>query len=332
MKTEPRRKTVSFLNLKSYRFPILCIVFFVGLTTALAQETRRQDTAEDELDLKALLAAIKHHDALLKSGEGEIVYTLGVPPFDTDTHSDPDTTIITGTIAFNAKNTRFDAEETLFHSQGKTTILTPSGRWEIVPHKNRKPNYSFNTEEQPQLINPFHDVDPRRWLTLRSKDLATHLESKNFQIIGREGFKNSLCYVLEAKDGDSTEKIWIAPDQGFRYLKHESQFPRPVDALDSEVPMEALTVSRTTISYQQHGEVWFPKVVFDEYAWVDFKPQDPVISGQQLEIKNFKINHDIPPETFTVDIPDDAMIKVNREKQKLSKAEFLKRYGQQTDN
>ncbi|MXV73792.1 hypothetical protein F4Z99_05895 [Candidatus Poribacteria bacterium] len=319
------------LDMKTNRFLLSCLVLFACLTTILAQETP-QDASKTDLDFNALLAAIKHHDALLKSGEGEIVYTLGVPPFDTDTHSDPDTTIITGTIAFNAKNTRFDAEETLFHSQGKTTILTPSGRWEIVPHKNRKPNYSFNTEEQPQLINPFHDVDPRRWLTLRSKDLATYLRTKNFQITGREGFKGMLCYVLEAKDGDSTEKIWIAPDQGFRYLKHESQFPRPVDALDSEVPMEALTVSRTTISYQQHGEVWFPKVVFDEYAWVDFKPQDPVISGQKLEIKNFKVNHDIPPETFTVDIPDDAMIKVNREKQKLSKAEFLKRYGQQTDN
>ena len=77
---------MSLLNLKSYRFPILCIVFFVGLTTALAQETLWQDTAEDELDLKTLLAAIKQHDALLKSGEGEVVYTLGVPPFvDTDT-------------------------------------------------------------------------------------------------------------------------------------------------------------------------------------------------------------------------------------------------------
>ena len=315
------------LNIKTNRFLLSCLVLFACLT-ALAQETP-QDAAKTDLDFNALLAAIKQHDALLKSGEGEIVYTLGGLPFNTDIDANPDTTIITGTIAFNAENTRFDAEETPFHSQGKTTILTPSGRWEIVPHKHRKPNYSFNTEEQPRLINPFHDVDPRRWLTLRSKDLVTYLRRKNFQITGREGFKNSLCYVLEAKDGDRTEKIWIAPDQGFRYLKHESQFPRPVDALDSEVPMEALWIDRTIISYQQHAEIWFPKVVFDESAWLDFKPKDPIISGQQLKIKNFKINHDIPPETFIVDIPDGAMITVNQEKQKLSKAEFLERYGQQ---
>ena len=262
---------MSLLNLKSYRFPILCIVFFVGLITALAQETLLQDTAEDKLDLKVLLAAIKQHDALLKSGEGEVVYTLGVPPF-----VDSDTTIITGTIAFNAENTRFDSEDTPFHSQGKTTLLTPNGSWEIIPHKKRKPDYAFSTEE-PKLINPLHDVDPRRWLTLRNKDLATYLESKNFQIVGCEGFNGVLCYVLAEKDVDRPEKIWIAPDRGFRYLKHESQHLTPVDALDSDVPMEAPTVSRTTISYQQYGAIWFPKAVFHEYAWVNFIV-NPVIS------------------------------------------------------
>ena len=318
---------MSLLNLKSYRFPILCIVFFVGLTTALAQETLSQGTAEDELDLKTLLAAIKNHDALLKSGEGEVVYTLGVPPF-----VDSDTKIITGTIAFSKEKTRFHGEKDPFHLHGKTTLLIPTGMWEITRNRKGESRYYFTPEHhfsrELKLIRPFHDVDPRRWITLRSKNLATYLESENFQITGREGFKNSLCYVLEAKDGNRTKKIWIAPDKGFRYLKHESQFPRPVDALDSEVPMEALWIVRTIISYQQHGEIWFPKTVFSESTWLDFKPKDPIISGQRLEIKNFKINHDIPPETFTVDIPDDAMITVNPEKQELSKAEFLKRYGQ----
>ena len=320
---------MSFLNLKSYCFPIVCIVFFVGLTTAFAQEPLLQDTAEDELDLKTLLAAIKQHDALLKSGEGEVVYTLGVPPF-----VDPDTTIIAGTIAFNKENTRFHTEKDFFNFQEETTLLIPAGMWEITRNRKGESRYHFTPERyfsrELKLIRPFHDVDPRRWITLRRKNLATYLESENFQIIGREGFKNSLCYVLEAKDADSPEKIWIAPDQGFRYLKHEIQSSSPVDALDSDVPMEALTVMRTTISYQQYGEVWFPKAVFNEYSWLDFKPEDPIISGQQLEVKNFKINHDLPPATFTVDLPDDinATIKVEGIEQELSKQEFLKRYGQ----
>ncbi len=319
---------MSFLNLKSYRFPIFCVAFFVCLTTALAQETVSQDAAEDALDLKALLAAIRQHDALLKSGEGEVVYTLGVPPF-----VDPDTEIITGTIAFNKEKTRFHTEKGPFHFQEQTTLLIPTGMWEITRNRKGESRYYFKPERyfsrERKLINPFHDVDPRRWITLRHKNLATYLESKNFQITGREGFKNSLCYVLEAKDGDRSEKIWIAPDQGFRYLKHETQSSRPVDALDSDVPMEAPTIIRTTISYQQYGKIWFPKTVFNKYAWLNFKPEDPVISGQRLEVKNFKINHDIPLDTFAVDIPDDinARIKVEGIDQELSKQEFLKRFG-----
>ena len=314
---------MSFLDMQPNRFLLSCFVFLTCFTTAFAQERPSQDTAEETLDFETLLAAIKHHHALLKSGEGEVVYTLGVPPF-----VDTDTRIVTGTIIFNREKTRFDSEETPFHPQGKTTILTPIGSWEIIPHKHRNSDYLFSTEE-PRLINPYHDVDPRRWLTLRSKDLATYLRRKNFQIIGREGFKNILCYVLEAKSGDRTEKIWIAPERGFQHLKRESQFPRPVDALDSDMPMEALTIIRTIVSYQQFGEIWFPESVFSEYAWLDFKPADPIISGQRLEIKNFKINHDIPPETFTVDLPNDAMIKVDGISKALTKQEFLKRYGQQ---
>lgn len=313
---------MSLSNMKPNRFLLSCLVSLGCLTTALAQETPPQDTTEDALDLKALFAAIKHHDALLKSGEGEVVYTLGVPPFDTiDTH------VVTGNIAFDLENTRFDSPRT-------TTLLIPIGMWEF--DNNRKFNYHFKPEtyfsRELKLIIPYHDVDPRRWLTLRRKDLATYLKEKNFQITGREVFNDILCYVLEVKQGDRSEKIWIAPERGFRYLKYEYQIPRPVDALDSDIPMEALTIIRTMIAYQQHGEIWFPKTIINEHAWLDFKVEDPIISGQTLEIKNFKVNHDLPPETFTVDIPDDAMIKVEGIEQELSKQEFLKRYGQQTDN
>ena len=313
MKTKFRRNTVSFLNTKPYHSLFSCFIFLAFLTTAFAQETPPQDVAEDDLDLKALFAAIKHHNALLKSGEGEVVYTLGVPPFDTI-----DTDVVTGNIAFDSENARFD-------SRSITTILTPTTMWQI--DKNR---FHLNYHSTKPRLLP--KVDPRHWLTLSHKDLATYLRVNNFYITGREVFNDTLCYVLEAKQGDSSKKIWIAPERGFRYLKHESQQPTPVDALDSDIPMEALTIFRTTISYQQFGEIWFPKTVHTEYSWLDFKATEPIISRQTLEIKNFKVNHNIPPETFTVDIPDDAVIKVEGIEQELSKQEFLKRYGQQTDN
>ena len=284
------------------------------LALALAQETPSQEAAEDALNFKELVAAIKHHDALLKSGEGEVVYTDEQPPVEADTR------IVTGRIAFDSKHTRFD------HSHGEITILTPTEMWQIHPHRRRHPKYYFS----PGPRSLIHDgVDPRRWLI---KDLAIHLESENFQITGREVFNDILCYVLEAKQGDTSRKIWIAPEQGFRYLKREVQFPRPVDALDSDIPMEALTITRTTISYQQFGETWFPKSVFSEYAWLDFKATYPIISRERLELKNFKVNHNLPPDTFTVDIPDDEMIRVTGINKPLTKQEFLKQYKQQTDN
>ena len=311
---------MSLLNMKPNRFLLSCFVFLAYFTTAFAQETPSQDPAEDELDFEALLVAIKHHNALLKSGEGEVVYTFGQPPFDTDTR------VVTGHIAFDPENTRFD-------SLRKTTIFMRIGMWEIDNNRNSyyyfKPDHYFTTE--PKLIFPYHGVDPRQWFTPGSpdQDLATYLKDENFHITEREFINDNLCYVLEAKQGDRSKKIWIAPERGFRYLKHESQYPTPVDALDSDIPMEALTIFRTTISYQQFGEIWFPKAVFSEYAWLDFKATEPIISRQTLEIKNFKVNHTIPPETFTVDIPDDAMIKVEGISEKLSKQEFVKKYGPQ---
>ena len=286
------------------------------LALALVQETPSQETAEDELDLKALLAAIKHHNALLKSGEGEVVYTNEQPPVEADTR------IVTGRIAFDSKHTRFD-------SHGEITILTPTEMWQIHPHRRRHPKYYFSPGPR-SLIHAGHNrVDPRQWLI---KDLAIHLESENFHITGREVFNDIFCYVLEAKQGDTSEKIWIAPEQGFRYLKRESRFPRPVDALDSDIPMEALTIIRTIISYQQFGETWFPKAVFSEYSWLDFKATYPIISRRRLELKDFKVNHNLPPDTFTVDIPDDEMIRVAGINKALTKQEFLKRYKQQIDN
>lgn len=320
MKTKFKGNTISHLDMKMNRFLFFYVILFTCLTIVYAQDTPPQDAAETELDFKALLAAIKRYDTRLKSGEGEVVYTFGQPPFDTDTR------IVTGHIAFDAENTRFD-------SLRKTTIFIPIGMWEIDNNRNSyyyfKPDHYFTTE--PKLIFPYHGVDPRQWLTPGSpaQDLATYLKDENFQITGREFINDILCYVLETKQGDKSKKIWIAPERGFRYLRYESQYPTPVDALDSDIPMEALTIFRTTISYQQFGEIWFPKAVFSEYAWLDFKATEPIISRQTLEIKNFKVNHTIPPETFTVDIPDDAMIKVEGISKKLSKQEFIKQYGQQ---
>lgn len=75
---------MSLLNMKPNRFLLSCFVFLTCLTTAFAQGTPSQDTAESELDFEALLAAIKQTDTPLKSGEGEVVHISGEPPLDID--------------------------------------------------------------------------------------------------------------------------------------------------------------------------------------------------------------------------------------------------------
>ena len=82
------------------------------------------------------------------------------------------------------------------------------------------------------------------------------------------------------------------------------------------------------MSYEQHGEAWFPKTGVGENFWIDSDGKEHFISRMTLETKGFKINQPIPSETFIVDTPDDAMIWVHELRQKLPKKEFLQRYGQ----
>lgn len=311
---------MSFLNTKANSFIFFCFVLFTGITILFAKETPtpvpQPEDIEPELDFEALLAAIKKADTSIKSGEGEFVYTHGHPPFDTYTNTTK------GKIAFDLEKTRLDLPII-------TTILTPTTMWEIVPHIKRAPNYYFSRKPR-RFISP-SGADPRQWITLGppDQDSTTYLKANNFHIKGCEFFHDTLCYVLESKQGKKSTTIWIAPERGFLPLKRESKIPRPVDALDSDIPMEALTNTRTIIFYQQFGEIWFPKKVLSESFWVDFKVEEPVFFRQTLETKNFKINHSIPAETFTVEIPDGAFIRVEGINKALSKKEFLKQFGKQ---
>lgn len=307
------------LNMKLFRIVLYCLMLFTFLMLSFGKEipttVPQPEETEPELDFEALLAAIKKADTSIKSGEGEFVYTNGHPPFDTYTWT------FKGKIAFDLKKTRYDLPR-------RTTILTPTTMWEIVPFIKRAPNYHFSTKPQ-RFIHPA-GADPRQWsfLGTSTQDSATYLRENSFEIIGREFFRDLLCYVLETKEEDKSTKIWIAPERGFRPIKRESKIPRPVDALDSDIPMEALTNNRTIIWYEQFGKIWFPKRVISESFWVDFKVEEPIFFRQTLETKNFKINHSIPAERFAVEIPDEAMIRVDGDKV-LSKKEFLEQYEEQ---
>ena len=122
---------------------------------------------------------------------------------------------------------------------------------------------------------------------------------------------------------DVYERFWIAPSQGFRCLKYEECSPLKVDVMYSNIRKGTPSVHRRSVSYEQHGEAWFPKVGVGANFWIDSDGKEHFISRTTLETKDFKVNHPIPPETFTVDIPDDAMIWVGTLRQELPKKEFL---------
>ena len=326
------------LRLKVFIFLSAYAVFSACFTMAIAldaTETKTKDKIEktstktntaDNLDFEVILAGIKHYDELVKSGEGKVVVTFKQPRFPTN---DPDHSIVfTGDITFASDKIRLN-------SLGKTYVSKPTGMWEIVRYRKRKPNYYFSLEPGLSALEAL--ADPREWLIFSNDvDFSTYLRRRNFRIQRSDTFKGIPCYVLEAKiiqtsisssqPGDRIERFWISPARGFRYLKYERQQPLKVDILSSDIKKGTPSIHRRTLSYQQFGDAWFPEAGVIVLLWIDSTGREHVISQKTLETRDFKVNHAIPSETFTVNIPDDAMIGVNR--RKLSKAEFLKQYGQ----
>ncbi|MDE0637160.1 MAG: hypothetical protein OXI43_15080 [Candidatus Poribacteria bacterium] len=323
-----------FLKAKANCFIFFYIVLFMNITILFAEEKPKtvplHEGTVPELDYDVLLAGIKYHDELVKSGEAKVVYSIEQTALPVG-HRDRSNTL-SGAIIFDSDNVRWD-------SPSKTIILMPNSSWQVIryPKSERKPIYFFAPQksELPRQL-----VDPRNWFSVTNRqDLPTHLRNENFQIQRTEILKDDqhkdvFCYVLEKqyieiskdKHADTFTRIWISPERGFRYLKFETQQPTLVDINDGKIKQGTFMNTRITLSYQQFGEIWFPKKGVINTSWLDSDGKEQTIIRQTMETKNCKLNHSIPEETFTMDIPDDAKIQVNN--RKLSKAEFLRQYGQ----
>ena len=310
---------------------IFVFLFLTAVTATVAQDEA------DEFDFEMILAGIKHYDDLVQSGEGKCAYTWNQAPFSEAPHGEQTLEIDWEyDIIFDRNRIYMAFEESVsrnkVHDPKTIVISTSAGAWEIVFHSDRKPtNYSFRSA--PQLLGFRRGADPRLWLTVAGHDLPTYLRENNFRIKKREHLNKVPCYVLEkAQPPEASssvyEKFWIAPSQGFRCLKYEECSPLKVDVMSSNVKKGTLSVHRQSMSYEQHGEAWFPKTGVGANFWIDSDRKEHFISWATLETKGFKVNHPIPLEAFTVDIPDDAMIWVSTLRQKLPKKEFLQRYGQ----
>ncbi|RKU31297.1 hypothetical protein C6497_02055 [Candidatus Poribacteria bacterium] len=215
------------------------------------------------------------------------------------------------------------------HSPKTTIVATPTGVWEVL-YLKPKTLYIFDIDTKLRVLHRWSD--PRRWLRIsNNEDIPTYLREYNFRIEKQENLNNVFCYVFKKENSsvNNYERFWIAPEQGFRFLKRETVRPLKVDSYDGILKKGTPYLTRMTASYKQYGEAWFPKKCLAEHFWIDPNGKKHANGGMTLEIKDWKVNHNILPKVFTVDIPDDAMIKVEGLRKTLSKAEFLQRYKQE---
>ena len=326
------------------RYVIFSFVFFACLTTAFAQQEDAlpilpQNAADAESDFNMILLGMRNYDGAALSGEGECLYVFRQPgtPNAYSTWQ--------ARLAFDPWHTRIEFEEGFSKNTQtpKATLITsPSGTLEITSAKTGEQLYLFR--DTPQVSENFslksqsktesetsRDwVDPRRWLhSIDGRDLPTYLKERNFGILKSEFFNGFPCYVLEAKQENGFERIWVSPELGLRYLQYESRFLRAADSADGQIKKGTPSVKRIRLSYGLHGEdAWFVTNGIAETLWIDADGEEYLINRATIETQNFIVNHEIPLEVFAVDIPDDATIQVETLGKNLSKAEFRQWYDE----
>jgi len=280
-------------------------------------------SSEKGMDLEIILSGIQYYDSLIKSGEGDVTYrriqTAGLTDAGSDmTHEYH--------LIFNQRKTRMDIPEHILgklHFPKLTYINTEGkGEWKIQYDKSRT-HYTYSTTSN----GTFRDWDPRWIMTTiwQEGSVYEHLKKGNFKVKQKQNLGKIECYVLENPDRE--EKIWIAPDLGFRFLKYEHKFALEVDLPRRGMKKGTPMVTRRWASYQKYGEAWFPKQTTTEASFIDEKGQEHLLSKTQHETKNFRLNHKIPKKRFTIKIPEDAQIWVADLRTFMSKKKFLKYYN-----
>ena len=335
------------LNIKRVRYVIASFVFFACFTMAFAQEETLpvlpQNAADAESDLNMILRGMRNYDGSVLSGEGECLYIFRQPGIP-DNYS-----TWKARLTFDPWHTRIEFEDGVFNNTPTpraTLISSPSGTLEITYAKVEEPRYFFqrNPQDAENLLlksqteiklDASRDwVDPRRWLhSIDGRTLPTYLKEQNFRILKSEFFNGFPCYVLEARQPnqpeDSFERIWVSPELGLRYLQYENRALSDEDSADGHIKKGTPTIRRVRLSYGLYGEdAWFITNGIAETFWIDSDGEEHFISRAIIETQNFVVNHKVPTEVFTVDIPDNATIQVGTERKKLSKEEFRRWYGE----
>ncbi|MDE0397228.1 MAG: hypothetical protein OXL96_05415 [Candidatus Poribacteria bacterium] len=332
------------LNMKAIRLVIPSLVFFACLTTAFAQQEDSlpvlpQNAADAENDFNMILLGMRNYDGAALSGEGECLYVFRQP-------GTPDGyRTWKARLTFDPWHTRMDFKEGFSNNTQTprvTLISSPTGTLEITSLKTGEQRYHFGSNSQVSENLPLKSqteikldasrdwVDPRRWLhSIDGRDLPTYLKEQNFRILKSEFFNGFPCYVLEAKQENGFERIWVSPELGLRYLQYENRFLSAADSADGQIKKGTPAVRRIRLSYGLYGEdAWFVTNGIAETLWIDSDGEEHLINRAIIETQNFIVNHEIPPQVFAVDIPDNATIQVEALGKKLSEAEFRQWYDE----
>jgi outer membrane lipoprotein-sorting protein len=283
------------------------------------------------IDMGVILSGIQHYNSVIQSGEADMTHTMiqkAVPmtdkkPVMNETYKYH--------FMFDRNKMRMDTDQDQMKSEMKSdrfrhhTYIYFTGQWEwemSEEYVNGKSSilYIYNTT----VRSKFEQRDPRDYGEF---DRDRFLNKNDFRVKGQEKIDNIVCYVLEHKNGKT--RFWIAPEQGFRVLKTEYEYSLGPH-YKGEDGKERYGIERNFISYEKHGEVWFPKAVDHRIYYIDKKGQKQLMVNYKTEAKNIRLNHQIPKEKFAIDLQHDAdEIKVflANSDEVLTKEQFIERYG-----
>ena len=178
--------------------------------------------AADEIDLKTIIAGIKYHDSLIKSGRGGCV-------LENNFHLQSSSTKAEYLFVFDkiGENSKI---KVMYQEGGPkknmVQIFDGEKQWEIYDHEiENKKLYGVRHH-----FEMSRTLDPRSWLTYGGQNYLIEplwklLEKYESKIIGMEQLNGNDCYVIQTERPSSQSfKIWIAPQKGFRPIKIENKY------------------------------------------------------------------------------------------------------------
>jgi hypothetical protein len=279
---------MSFIRLFYLASLIFWSFSFLGNASAIKSNT---------IDLKTLIAGVKHGDSLLKSGKGNLTIQPKITEF--------------GKKLLNLQGAEESSNEFLFAYEGKKVyceIYTGAFRNYICVFDGEK-QVEINRYTTPPGIGvrgEFTSFEPRSdlhyWgMIFNKQPIGEYLENNAIAIFGKEFINKTLCYVIQAKcPGIETVKFWIAPSKGYRVLKREYN-----TSYAGGIPATVTMI----IEYEKSkNDMWFPKSGTDTtIALNKATGKKELVFKYSLTVKNFELNVDVS-DLFKLNIPSDTMV------------------------